>query len=184
MTLTYGQKWPKDGKIVRGHRNAFLTWLRRHLDKPDYVWFLEFQKRGAPHLHILLGVKTLPDAGQKKVGAAWVKIASREHPETAKNMLKVHCFTGDEKRRFWSNIRERGGAIRYMRKYVGKEAQKSVPGSYKDVGRFWGTSRSVPTSLDDFAFVSAGDDEVRAILRASGREGVSSWDVLPKYVHT
>lgn len=184
MTLTYGQKWPKDGGVVRKHRNAFLTWLRRSHSALEYVWFLEFQKRGAPHFHLLLSVVTPSDKEQQRAGEAWVKIASKAHPETSANMLRVHQFVGVEKDRFWSNIRERDGAIRYMRKYAGKGGQKRVPAQYSNVGRFWGASRGVSVPAGSLLSVNASEPEVRELLCALGREDVATWDVLPKLIHT
>lgn len=54
LTLTYPAQFPTTGKIVKVHLNRFLGWLRRKYDDPGYLWFLEFQRRGAPHIHILL----------------------------------------------------------------------------------------------------------------------------------
>ena len=54
LTLTYPAEFPTDGKLVKAHLNRFLGWIRRKYVDPGYLWFLEFQARGAPHIHILL----------------------------------------------------------------------------------------------------------------------------------
>jgi len=62
ITLTYGANFVLDGTKVKYHLNFMLTKLRRSYGKFDYLWFLEFQARGAPHFHILV---TLPPPQQK-----------------------------------------------------------------------------------------------------------------------
>lgn len=184
LTLTYGIKWPKKGTIVRGHRNTFLTWMRRVHKPLEYAWFLEFQERGAPHFHILLDMPAPSKEEQKKAGKAWVRIASKTYPETREKMLKVHTFTGRKKKRIWSDIWKKEGALRYMRQYAGKESQKRVPGQYSDVGRFWGTSRNVPTRAEEKTYFRSSEGELRDLLRAKGRDDIASWELIPKYIHT
>ena len=45
QTLTYPVMFPLDGKEVKKHLNAMLTYQRRHIGEMSYLWFLEFQKR-------------------------------------------------------------------------------------------------------------------------------------------
>lgn len=54
ITLTYPREYSKDGQTVRKNRDNFLRFCRREFGNPDYLWFLEFQRRGAPHIHLLL----------------------------------------------------------------------------------------------------------------------------------
>lgn len=54
LTLTYRNTLPKDSNELRTQLNLFLTKLRRMNTKFHYVWRLEFQKRGAPHFHLIL----------------------------------------------------------------------------------------------------------------------------------
>lgn len=183
MTLTYGRDYPTSGRLVAKHRNAFLTWLRRKFQVLSYVWFLEFQRRGAPHLHLLL---SLPSPGRKledETGTRWCKIVAKDYPGTYEKMLKVHCFSGDQKDRMWSDIRERDGANRYMRKYAGKQSQKRKPEAYLDVGRFWGNSRDVKKPVEEMLKCKMSGDDLRALLCAYGRKDIAKWEVLPKFIH-
>lgn len=63
VTLTYPsewQKWAPCGRTVHRHREAFKErWRRRWGEPVRGVWVREFQERGAPHLHLYVG---LPDA--------------------------------------------------------------------------------------------------------------------------
>ncbi|GAH86880.1 unnamed protein product, partial [marine sediment metagenome] len=54
VTLTYPAVFPKNGKVVKKHLNVMLKWLKYRLPAKNYLWFFEWQRRGAPHVHILL----------------------------------------------------------------------------------------------------------------------------------
>jgi hypothetical protein len=62
VTLTYPGDWelyvPNARELVR-HREAFKERWRKKFGAPIGVWVVEFQERGAPHLHLYVG---LPDA--------------------------------------------------------------------------------------------------------------------------
>jgi hypothetical protein len=54
LTLTYGQVYP-DLQGCKRDIDVFVKRLNRKLDlKLSYVWKVELQKRGAPHVHIVL----------------------------------------------------------------------------------------------------------------------------------
>jgi hypothetical protein len=62
ITLTYPGDWQlyvPNSEVLRHHREAFKERWRKRFGPPIGVWIVEFQKRGAPHLHMYLG---LPDA--------------------------------------------------------------------------------------------------------------------------
>ncbi len=53
LTCTYPEVWPLDGRQIKRHLDNYLRSLRRHFgDSFEYFWFMEFQKRGAPHIHL------------------------------------------------------------------------------------------------------------------------------------
>ena len=61
ITLTYPAVWPGNGRLVKKQLRAFLKFAVHNLfPRPEdaeriaYLWFLEFQARGAPHIHLLL----------------------------------------------------------------------------------------------------------------------------------
>jgi hypothetical protein len=61
ITLTYPGEWRlwvEDARELHKHREAFKERWRRRFGTPVGVWVTEFQQRGAPHLHLYLG---LPD---------------------------------------------------------------------------------------------------------------------------
>jgi len=62
ITLTYPGEWQlyvPNSEVLRHHREAFKERWRKRFGPPVGVWIVEFQRRGAPHLHMYLG---LPDA--------------------------------------------------------------------------------------------------------------------------
>lgn len=120
LTLTYPAEYPVDGEVVKRHWSAFREWLiRRGIAG---LWFLEFQQRGAPHLHVFL---TSP-VYKRAVSDAWYRIVA----------------SGDERhhrvgtRIEW--LRSKDSAARYASKYAYKVEQKDVPEGFENVGRFWG----------------------------------------------
>jgi hypothetical protein len=95
------------------------------------IWFLEFQKRGAPHMHCFLG--SWPSGGVNAVAQAWYDVVG----------------SGDEKHLHWHQgllsgrpclevMRVPHAASYYACKYAVKADQKYVPEHYCSVGRFWG----------------------------------------------
>ena len=120
VTLTYPSEFPTDGREVKRHLAAFFErWRRRGLfERDSCVWFLEFQKRGAPHFHIL----STGWMAKQTVAKDWSEITAGD--ESACSRVE--------------GIREPARAGAYARKYAVKADQKEVPAAYSGVGRFWG----------------------------------------------
>lgn len=149
ITLTYPREFESDGKVVKGHLNKFLTWARRAKPGIEYLWFLEFQKRGAPHFHILVDCPL----DRQKVSERWF------HHVNSGDELHIKAGTNVER------IRTQDGARRYVVKYSMKMQQKKVPKAYRNVGRFWGHSKGVAPDvqfeIDDM--VVSKDELVQAL---------------------
>jgi hypothetical protein len=159
VTLTYPQAFPKDGKVVKKHLHAMITWLQYHTSKSNYLWFFEWQRRGAPHVHILLESLLRDFVLAKDVSAAWYRI----------------CDSGDEKHLLAGTrcemLRKKNGAVRYALKYASKMRQKRVPDDFINVGRMWGHSRPVaPKPKRQASFANL--DELKAAL--------DTWPGLPE----
>lgn len=132
LTLTYPLKYPGDGKTVKMHLNKMLGCLRQ---VNSYLWFMEFQQRGAPHVHVLLtqfaGLKAREWASKR-----WYKIVESHDPK--------HYGAGTN----WENEQKPGRMVRYAIKYASKPDQKWVPDEFQNVGRFWGCSRDVTPKME------------------------------------
>lgn len=188
ITLTYGEFWPTDGAVVKAHLNKVLSWLRRHYPHQEYLWFLEFQNRGAPHIHILYSL--VPnDLDRANLALYWaggvaLKWDTELTPNTAKSslqlykkMLSVHFFEDT-----WAALEKVDGAARYVTKYATKTEQKEVPDRYQNVGRFWGSSSGVAFP-DSEEIDPVREDELRDRLRVSWHRDMDGFSVLPKFIY-
>jgi len=154
ITLTYPGEFTTDGEEVKRHLREFLTWLRKDIGRYSYLWFLEFQRRGAPHFHILIDRKfrgtELLRGLRFRVSSNWYRIVD------SGDARHVAAGTRVEK------VRKADGARFYAVKYAQKMYQKQVPAEYQSVGRFWGCSRDVKPEPE--AFVRCTEDDVRGAL--------------------
>lgn len=169
ITLTYPRKFSNDGKAAKTDLNKVLTWLRRNYPGLEYLWFLEFQKRGAVHFHILVSVD-LAEQGKietvrRKNGKHW-----QTHKPTWRKLEQYWRKIGGGLTS-WEAVREPNGGKRYAAKYATKPHQKQVPEAYQNVGRFWGNSRGVKPK--PIAFYRCDESELRQALKAGG------WKYVP-----
>lgn len=131
LTLTYPREFPNDGADVKHNLKMFIKELKRKVPQVQILWFLEFQRRGAPHIHLLLrGVRVWRET-QDWASRTWYRL----------------CGTGDLRHlragTRLERIRKPNGARNYAVKYAHKMKQKSVPVDYRNVGRFWGHTKDV-----------------------------------------
>ena len=195
LTLSYGVNFPKNGRVVKADLSRMLTWLKRRYPGLDYFWFLEFQRRGAPHLHVGLSVGYPGRVEHNRMAMQWAKTCNKfegVYSELARNesidgfpvsarggSVLADVAAQHRRRGVWENIRSDRGAVRYVLAYACKPHQKIVPTDYSNVGRFWGVSSAVvPGPGADFG---ATETEVRELMFMLGRN-VSGFDVLPKYL--
>ena len=120
-TVTYPAEYPTDGRLVKKHLKALEMWFSRR--DIGGVWFEEWQKRGAPHFHLLLTGRVCKDA----LAWRWFQIVGSGDP--------VHLAAGTriEALRYGQD-----GAASYAAKYARKEAQKVPPDDFHSPGRMWG----------------------------------------------
>ncbi len=188
ITITYPAVWPEDGKQVKSDLNRFLTWLRDNYET-EYIWWLEFQKRGAPHMHILTTIIYPGKAAHNKFAKAWCK-AQRMTPadKLYDTRLKKHYSVMDRCERFhrrpkqWEAIRKEDGARRYALMYALKPLQKQVPLRYQNVGRFWASSKGVTQSVQPLGEVELDGDDLRAWLEYKGHSA-AKMPFLPKNLY-
>lgn len=137
ITLTY-HRMTMDGKQCKADLKIFLNAVRRTLPSAKYIWFMEFQRRGAIHYHVLLSV---PVDRQKwvRLGRCWSNIVIRR----GGSPKFVRWFNGRRRGKFWEDERKPGGLARYGLKYALKTKQKDCPKGLLNCGRFWGASRGL-----------------------------------------
>jgi len=162
ITLTYPYEWPHDGKQVKKNLRAFLQYLRRVDVDVEYLWFLEFQKRGAPHIHILVNTP-VHKFDVYDVSERWYCICAMGDP--------LHLGAGTRT----EAVRNHERSAAYAVKYALKMYQKDVPHDYRNVGRFWGNSQGVKPKLKVVYRVNGEDDlklYLRSYLRDDGRRSL------------
>ena len=111
VTLTYPSEFPCDGKIVKRHLYRFLAWLKELMPGVNHLWFLEFQKRGAPHLHLLL------DQQPANYGGTWPSFqfsVARTWYEIVGSKDNKHLLAGTRSER----LRTPEGGKHYCVKYL------------------------------------------------------------------
>jgi len=161
LTLTWGDFMPPvDGKELKRQLNIFLKEFRHHLKTPEYLWFLEFQRSGRPHIHIL--ATTEPTTNDRvwfagiwpkiSVKDAWTRLETNkveDYKITKELDVTTLLDEWEKSKKFnshpkvWEKFRKKDGAFRYVLKYATKSEQKLVPVEYGNVGRFWGVSANV-----------------------------------------
>jgi hypothetical protein len=155
ITLTYPKVYPNDGLLCKSHLGAFIQALRRYTRRCSYLWFLEFQVRGAPHFHILTDYPMPRKRDEVKsfrrwVAQTWYRVTGRKDP--------LHLIAGTRTER----LRSAEGGAHYALKYASKMEQKRVPQEYRNVGRLWGASRDVKPQ--PYYELTCSEDAIRDAL--------------------
>ena len=184
VTLTYpgaGQKWldyVPSAEVAQKHFAAFQErFYRAWGERIQGIWKREFQKRGAPHLHILMLIPTWGITRDRKseyieesalmffrewVSVAWAEIVGADGLDFYRHLA---AGTGvDEISEFTSAKNVAGYFLKYAGKggdFGAKEYQNFPPRAWTDqgqsVGRFWGAIglkkciRTVLVTAQEFA---------------------------------
>lgn len=173
LTLTYPEKYPPT-RITKKHLNHFLIRLERAFPLLAVLWRLEFQKRGAPHYHLML--YNVPYIPKEKIQAMWGKIIGFKYPftriERCRSHKKMMNYVSKyiAKKEDAEGHEEAGSAGFNNETYLNKE--KNTP------GRFWGIRReaSLPyaekTIVEDLPISCLNDlkRSARGYLRSKWRE--------------
>lgn len=184
LTLTYGKYFPTEGGEVKRMLNALLNRVRRLSYIDEYFWFLEFQTRGAPHIHLLLDTEGVTPRMRIDWALYWTNAQVQslwfygECPidEMSQEVAKLIRFNMHES--VFECIRDNQGARNYAMKYAAKQRQKKVPENYKDVGRFWGNSKGVvPEGVE----TDITEDELEEWLTIADHH-TSRMDLIPRYL--
>jgi len=130
VTLTYGQSWPSDA-LAYTHLKAFVRRVNRRFPRAGVVWRKEYQKRGAPHFHLIIFNVNFID--KNAIADAWAQIIGAEYCDNSNGSPRPP-FTRVEK------LQNKKKAMLYCAKYVAKVAPldgfNNQP--YQDSGRKWG----------------------------------------------
>lgn len=148
INLTYPDAWP-DERAVKRHLDVFWKrfakwWRKRTGRRLPAIWRLEYQRRGAPHFHILALLGPIDSALElllhRWIAWNWCQVVSPHLPDDelrASDHYRVHVYRG-RNRNGWAVqlLRSWRGARSYLSKYLAKyDPSEAYP---EGVGRFWG----------------------------------------------
>jgi hypothetical protein len=122
LTLTYPGVFTDDGRRVKRDWAAFRKWLRRAHPAIGGLWILEFQRRGAPHLHAFIN-GPIP---REEVSRRWYEVVGSGDERHLRAGTKIEA------------LRKPTAVASYAAKYAAKLEQKEVPREFRRVGRMWG----------------------------------------------
>ncbi len=133
VTLTYHRKWPENPEGWKAHIDAWRKRLERKHGPLAAVWVKEFQKRGAPHFHLVFFLdEPASDELVTTMWIGWYEVAGdRSH------WHRRYGFRA-ESPRTWR------GVMSYASKYISKDDQHqymSPDGELLPTGRMWGVWR-------------------------------------------
>ena len=183
VTLTYPGQWEglvPSGKVAKRHLSAFrLRYGRAVGRKLRGAWKLEFQRRGAPHFHLLMPVPALVRGERFEVwlSRTWAAIVGAEGEERQRH---ERAGTGVDFAKVGRMSDPKRLAV-YFAKHGSKslddkEYQHNVPALWQlpgmGPGRFWGFWGMPPATavvdLDVWDFLTARR-VLRRLAKANGR---------------
>lgn len=178
VTLTLPGDWltvaPTGGEFKRLVRVLRHRWARE-VGPWQAVWKLEFQRRGAPHMHLLMQVPARSKSGRpirEWLSSTWAEIVAHPDPDEYAKHLRAgvnidYGFKGTDPKRIAVYFLKHGAKTTDSKEY-----QHAVPEAWRapgaGPGRFWGIAGLqrvvIPVELDAETFY-----RVRRILRGVHR---------------
>ncbi|SLD66812.1 Uncharacterised protein [Mycobacteroides abscessus subsp. abscessus] len=153
ITLTYPGEWEvvaPDGASVKRHMVLWRKRFQREYDEPArYIWKLEFQRRGAPHVHLWMAPPMSPGRSGRSfsqwLSETWAQVV--DHPDPEQKVRHRLAGTAIDVRNGLRACDPKRLAI-YFTKHSSpnlhgdKEYQHIVPKLWRQPsrgpGRFWG----------------------------------------------
>lgn len=185
ITLTYPGDWKTvapNGKATKKHQRAFQErWKRAWGQRLVGIWKLEFQRRGAPHLHIF----AVPPHGTSRDGRdfrtwlseTWADVVA--HPDPEERRRHVLAGTGID---FAEGLRARDPrrlAVYFAKHgtFAAKEYQHQVPEEWQQLGagpgRFWGYWGLEPATAAVEIDPHMATDAARVMRRWAAAQGTT-----------
>ena len=152
VTLTYPGQWDNNPKKWKRDLRVFWMRLNRALPGVGCIWKLEFQKRGAPHFHLLVW------------GSGYAPLlinVSRIWYETVGSGDERHLRAGSRV----EMVKSWRGVMAYASKYLGKVELLPVT----EPGRFWGVMAEENLPWADMVQMALTDRQACQFLRLMRR---------------
>lgn len=149
LTLTYPEEWPGDAKEWKAQLHHFKVYMTRRFKDVWGLWKMEFQKRGAPHFHLMLwGLPKIQGTEHVREGKLCWRVLpgiSRAEDLEVFNWFNETWYriVGSEDEKHLAAgvnlepVQSWQGVSSYVSKYLGKvQGGEFVP--VEHTGRFWG----------------------------------------------
>lgn len=163
LTVTYPEEWPSGWEDWKRHLHRFKIYMVRRYPGAWGVWKMEFQKRGAPHFHLMLwGLPEIKGTEHVREGKlCWRVLPGLSRPEdlTVFNWLNETWYriVGSEDEKHLAAginlepVQSWRGVTSYVSKYLGKTGGgEFVP--VEHTGRFWGVIQGQKWVVTKLAF--------------------------------
>jgi hypothetical protein len=155
VTLTYPSEYSSDWTAWKRDFDVFWKRFHRKYENAFAFWRLEFQRRGAPHFHLL--VFHCGHIDKAWLSQAWYDVVSSDDTKHLKAGTRVE------------SVRSWKGVFSYCAKYLGKVASKTEGDEEVDigeVGRTWGiVNRAAYALVVDLVRMCVSDAEFYQIRR-------------------
>lgn len=159
-----------DGAAFKKQVKVFRNRWERKWGPLRAVWKLEFQLRGAPHLHMLACPPQ--DAGFREwLSTTWADVVS--HPDRKQREAHQRAGTNVDFGRGLRNRDPRRVAVYFSKhgQFADKDGQNRVPEGWEDVGRFWGYWNLTP-AVSEVEVTPAEAVHVARLLRRHSRRRI------------
>ena len=137
LTLTYPSEFPERVSTTKNHLDNFHRALHHTTEKEfSALWRLEFQKRGAPHYHILMffNEPIRITSFQNWALKTWARVVGSDDPKHERHGADVRALKVDKSRP--------GKLMCYLVKYLTK-----LDDNHEHTGRMWGEWGNIPQAV-------------------------------------
>lgn len=156
ITLTYPADWlavVPTARSAKKHLHSLRKRFEREFERPFYaVWKMEFQRRGAPHFHLLAPVPSGMGFSEW-LSHAWADIVKHPDPDQrAKHLVagtgvdRAKGMNSDTAQRISYYFSKHSSANKGVKEYQNTPPQEWVEAG--SVGRFWGYWGVVPITRE------------------------------------
>ena len=173
ITITYHNDWPESREGRKKHLDALQKRMERAYGPFAAIWRLEFQKRGAPHYHLLAflapgQIVASPGEGRRRHRrAALLKLRNNiawmwNEIVDSSDVDHLNAGTAVEEIRSWNGVNS------YAAKYLGK--LETLRQGVVPPGRFWGVWRKqmLPISYEHTQITLPHFFQMRRVLKRYG----------------
>jgi hypothetical protein len=172
ITLTYPDEFPADAKVYKANLKEFHRKFEIAYPGVQGVWRLEFQKRGAPHFHIMFLDWQPEDDGLVE----WIWKATCHTWDMAHELLGVNT-------RIVTDNSQQALIAFYLAKYIAKIDERRLKEDGRKCGRWWGKWNICDPAPMEFE-VSDWQAERITTFALNCRLGGSRWEPIDRTLCT